>query len=222
MRAAVILTHNRNELLRRCIDAVCAQVSHIVVIDNGSSPRVTRDVTGPCVRTLIYDPTQPPNLAQLMNDGLDVVARWAQEQSADAWDVAILCDDVAPAPNWFDSVRNCMRLHNCVAGSTHQAIPVTAPIVKLQPDRDIYNRMQGSAFIMAGETGLRADERMHWWWQDTDVDWQARLAGGMVIAPGPVVVNSQPNHFTNLRPELSERAGLDGLVFEQKWGFRPW
>lgn len=221
-RYAVILTHNRHELLRRCVAALAPQASAICIIDNASDPPVSFDDFIPLVHTVIHDATQPPNLASLMNEGLEWAATLAKNWSQMEWDIAVLCDDVEVPEGWYDSVAGCIRQLDVVAGSTHQVQPVSAPLVKHTPDNDIYNRMQGSAFIMRGEAGLRADEDMHWWWQDTDLDWQARRAGGMVIAPGPVAVNSRPNDFTVSRPELTEQAGRDGEVFARKWGSRPW
>lgn len=222
-RYAVILTHNRHELLRRCVAALAPQVSDICIIDNASDPPVAFDAFGPSlVRTIIHDPMQPPNLAALMNSGFEWAARSAAQWSYAEWDVAVLCDDVEAPDGWYDAVAGCIRQMGVVAGSTHQIQAVASPLIKHSPDNDICNRMQGSAFIMRGEVGLRADEDMHWWWQDTDLDWQARCAGGMVIAPGPIAVNSRPNDFTVSRPELNEQAGRDGEVFARKWGSRPW
>jgi hypothetical protein len=80
------------------------------------------------------------------------------------------------------------------------------------------DRMCPWAFILPGERGLRADESMHWWYVDTDLDWQARQSGGTLIAPGPIAPNSEVGYWTAMRPELNARAGTDAQVFHQKWG----
>ena len=77
-----------------------------------------------------------------------------------------------------------MRHYQAAAGSTHQYHPTPHPILKQAHDSDIHNRMCGWAFVVAGEKGQRADESIKWWWCDTDMDWQARINGGMVICPG--------------------------------------
>jgi GT2 family glycosyltransferase len=221
-----VLTHNRPTELAWCVAALVDQVDHIIIVDNASQPAVvTGDVTFlDRVRawTIICDEEQPPNLARLMNVGLERASELAKARDQGTYDVAIVCDDVFVPSGWFDAVATCVRAHNVVAGSTHQVTPVTQPIVKTAPDSDIHNRMQGSAFVTRGEVGLRADERMHWWWQDTDLDWQARLTGGMVIAPGPVALNTRPNDFTYSVPGLAERAGVDQREFKEKWGWVPW
>lgn len=216
-RYALIITHNRPELLKQCLDAITPQVDRVVVMDNASDPPVNaQGVKG----TVMYVPDQPPNLSNLWNRGLNWI-EWDIDRS-NKFDVAMLCDDVTVPEGWFEAVTSCMRGVGAAAGCTHSWFPVSTLILKTNPDGDIHNRMQGSAFVLAGDKGLRADESMHWWWCDTDLDWQARLAGGMVIAPGPVAHNIHPNDFTNSVPGLAEQAGLDGKVFKAKWSWRPW
>lgn len=222
LNVAFILTHDRRESLRRSLRAIASQVSQVCVIDNASSPPVTWDDVTPLAHTLVHDGHQPPNLATLMNVGFEWAAEQAVHLSYERWNVACLCDDIEAPATWFADVVRALRASQAVAGSTHQFEPRVEPLLKTAPDHDIFNRMQGSACVFRGEVGLRADERMHWWWQDTDLDWQARAAGGMIIAPGPVAVNQRPNDFTNAQPELAHRAGLDGEVFREKWGFKPW
>lgn len=226
-RYAVVLTHNRLDLLRSCVYAIARQLDGgtVVVVDNASNPRVRlSDLLGPAAPTvaITYLPDQPPNLAKNMNAGLALVRNLALHGGASQWDVAMLCDDVMVPTGWFDSIAPHLRLGGVVAGSTHSVAPVAHTIVKHEPDGDIYNRMQGSAFVIAGEAGLWADESMHWWWQDTDLDWQARKAGGVVIAAGPVAENGRPNDFTYAVPGLAEQAVRDGEQFARKWGWRPW
>lgn len=217
---AIILTHNRPELLAACVASVHDQVDMVMIIDNASDPPAT--VTGDYDNVVVvHDPTQPPNLARLWNRGFHAVAMH-RPPHVHRWDLAVLCDDVEVPPGWVHQVATTMRTHGAIAGATHGHTPVTTPILKQAPDTDIHNRMPGQAFILAGEAGLRADETMHWWWCDTDLDQQARLAGGMVISPGPVVHNIRPNDFTYAVPGLAERAAQDRVAFADKWGTVPW
>ncbi len=219
-RFAVVVTHNRPALLADCVRAVAPQVDLVVVIDNASEPPATAP---PGVGNVVIgrDLEQPPNLSRLWNRGFDVLAT-TRPAGMDQWDVAVLCDDTAPPPGWFTAVATTMRAVGAVAGSTHQYQPVCTPLVKTAMDSDLHNRMCGWAFLVAGEAGLRADESLRWWWCDTDLDVQARLRGGMVIAPGPTVVNGLPNDFTHTVPGLAEQAGRDRATFAGKWGYCPW
>jgi glycosyltransferase involved in cell wall biosynthesis len=222
-RYGLILTHNRPEPLRQCVEALSPQVDSILVIDNASNPPAEIQMRmGDTPIAIMRNDMQPPNLAKLWNIGLNYIEKMMHGIGIMQWDVAILCDDVLVQPAWFDSISHTMRSIGAVAGCTHAFHPVPSPILKVNPDGDIMNRMQGSAFIVVGEKGQRADESMQWWWCDTDMDWQARLSGGMIVAPGPVATNTRPNDFTVTVPGLAEQAGRDGEAFAAKWGGRPW
>lgn len=218
---AVVLTHNRPVELAACIAAIDPQVDLVIVVDNASDPPASPPIlTKP--HLVIVVPEQPPNLSTLWNLAL---ADAAEHADGERHNVALLCDDVVVPEGWFATVRRGMRNHGAGAASTHQATPITSPIVKTAPDRDVWNRMCGWAFMLAGERGLRADERLRWWWCDTHLDFLARRNGGMVLAPGPVAVNSKPNGWTTQRVELAEQAGKDGETFAEIWahdGGRPW
>lgn len=217
-RLAVVLTHNRPELLVECVTAINGQVDLTLVIDNASSPPVD-PTTLPGVVSVRYVPDQPPNLAKLWNLGLDVATNLADE---DPWFVAILCDDAIVPPGWFDVVTTAMVDTDAAAGCSNPFGQSHPPQVKTAPDSDLMGRMPGWAFILNGTRGLRADESMHWWWFDTDLDWQARVAGGLVMVGGCAVPNSRPNDFTVHTPGLAEQAGRDGETFARKWNRRPW
>lgn len=222
---AIILTHNRPELLNRCVRAVHPHVDRVIVVDNASDPPAAPpllDETRP--NMVIVDPAQPPNLSTLWNAAFDLVAEEFANTPGEPlggwrWNLVVLCDDAVVPDTWVWCVCEGMRAHNAAAACTG---PVVSPLLKTAPDRDITHRMPGWAFTLAGEKRLRADERLHWWWCDTHLDWAARKAGGMVMLPGPVVVNERPNEFTVTIPELGRRAGADGDAFAHIWGWRPW
>jgi glycosyltransferase involved in cell wall biosynthesis len=221
---AIILTHNRPELLHRCVQAVAAQVDTVIVVDNASDPPVVHDELRPAALPAalgtITVPDQPPNLSNLWNRAFDQAAHLATNWvGADRWDLVVLCDDAIVPPGWVRLVVDGMRQHGGAAACT---LPIGDPMVKTEPDRDIMHRMVGWAFALRGEARLRADERLHFWWCDTHLDWLARAAGGMVVVPGPAVPNERPNDFLVNKPGMGEQAGRDGETFSQIHGWRPW
>lgn len=217
-RFAVILSHNRPELLRECVALVAPQVDRVVVVDNASDPPVPDDGWQLNVR-VVHDPLQPPNLAYLWNSTLDRIRdSWAWVGAR--WDVALLCDDVMMPPDWFDRVSGALRAHpTAAAASAHSYVPIDQPYLLTQLSNGA-DRMCPWCFMLPGERGLRADESMMWWWTDTHVDMLARLSGGTLIVPGAIATNERVGEFTNTRPELAEQAGRDGDRFQEIWGFR--
>ncbi len=218
--AALIITHNRHELLEQCVTRVEPQVNSVFIIDNMSDPPVRSDWDAN-VRVW-HEPLQPPNIGYMWNLGLDYIQGHVRALGIQRWNVSMLCDDTDVPEDWVSRVGETMRYHNATAASAHYVRPITTPIIHRQPDGDIMNRMHGAAFVLNGERGIRADESMHWWFQDTDIDWQCRLNGGVVIVPGPIAVNLQPNFYTNTKPELGARTGEDREAFRLKWGGVPW
>ena len=214
---AIIITHNRLELLEQCLNHIRPQVDQVLVIDNASNPPV-KPQSGDW---LMKVPDQPPNIANMWNQGLAWI-EMDRNRSREGWKVAFLCDDVQVPEGWFETIATTMDQFGAAAGSTHQYRPISAPILKTSHDNDLYNRMCGWAFVLRGESAIRADEQFHWWWVDTDIDWRARQEGGMVLAPGAVAQNTRPNDYTYSVPGLADRAGKDGELFAAKWNGRPW
>lgn len=214
-RAALIITHNRPGLLADCIRAIRPQVDDVLVIDNASDPKAHV----PPEVWLEYIPDQPPNLARFWNHGFNFFDKIYDGRP---YDVAVLCDDAIVPEGWFDAVVQGMRNTGAAIGCSSPWGMEHPPMIKTAPDRDIMGRMIGWAFVMDASRGLRADENMQWWWFDTDLDWQARSAGGFVMVGGYSVPNVHPGQYTNERPGLGEQAGRDRLAFVRKHGWVPW
>lgn len=218
-RYAIVPTHNRPGRLVALVASLAKQTDMIVVLDNASAPPVDEQqlelAAGGARVVVIREPLQPPNLAAFWNVMLDQCAHHAQEYETDAYDVAILNDDAIVPAGWYDACSTGLRGH-ATAVIAHTG--PTTPALLTELHNDPGNRMTPHAFVIRGELGLRADEAMHWWYQDSDLDWRGRLAGGVLSVAGPRVVNALAN-TTTVGP-LAERAGLDRIAFEKKWAGR--
>jgi|EndMetStandDraft_3_1072993.scaffolds.fasta_scaffold17634_5 glycosyltransferase involved in cell wall biosynthesis len=209
------MAHNRQELLDQTVAAIRPQVDTVMVMDNASDPKLT---VPEGVGTM-FVPDQPPNLAKFWNMGLDFFLYWYKGRPHD---VALLCDDAIVPEGWFSAVVIAMREADTTAGSSNPWGRPHGPMVKRDADSDIMNRMCSWAFIVDGTRLIRADDSMHWWWFDTDFDISCRRDKGTVLIGTHPVPNQQPNHFTNLKPELGEQAGRDREAFAAKHGRTPW
>lgn len=217
---ALILAHNRHEELNDTLRDILPQVDMVLVFDNASEPPIHDYIPKSLPKDkywVVRDSTQPPNLARFWNICLDQIHMLASEP----YFVAVLTDDVRIPEGWFDAVTEAMDKFGAAAGcSTPWENRYSEPILKTAPDNDIMNRMFGPAYILRGESGIRANENLHWWWNDTDMDWKARGAGGMVVIPTHTVTNLFPNASTV--GVLAERAGIDRQEFAAFWGSNPW
>jgi glycosyltransferase involved in cell wall biosynthesis len=214
-RFAIIPTRNRSEVLSRCLAAISPQVQGVVIINNGGTIDCGLPVNIPYGTSVLYHEEQPPNLSKLWNMGLDYVENFVTNVT-DVWDVVILNDDAIVPEGWFDAVSEGMRKVGAAAGcsgpaSAHHTEPGPVPL---------WTRLQGFAFVLAGERGLRANEDIHWYFTDDYLDWESRKLGGMVMVPGFPVDHLHPNG--QMTPELHAQCAKDAQTFVDIYGMRPW
>jgi hypothetical protein len=217
-RYAIIPTNGR-ECVTDCIDAILPQVDHVIAVCTAPQMRGKNSWYDQIHK--LYMPG-PINISHWWNWGLDAVRISVEEdldQRPAKWDVAILNDDVIVPEGWFDAVAGKMRelkaAAACSGGTTGMPILHThaGPV-------PLSTRMQGFAFIVAGESGLRADEQFRWYCGDDDLGWRAAGVGGMVMIPGFHVNHLYPNQ--QVTPEMQELIAEDMQRFVDKWGQRPW
>ncbi len=207
---AVITHYNRPLVCLAAIQSVAPQVDGVVVVDNSDTDPMPG---GSGWSRIAYD-EHPCNLSRAWNLGID----WAQEQATtDQWEVVIMNDDAEVPDGWVDAVRTNMRDQGAVAGCSgdHDVVLRSPGPVPLSM------RMQGWAFMLAGEKGLRIDEQFEWWFGDSDIDWQARLAGGMAMIRGFRTNNKFADGYTVGHRQV--QAAADAERFNRKWGgLRAW
>ena len=226
-RFAVILTHNRPELLHETWAAIGPQVDMVIVVDNASDPPIRAiDLHGDSWCTvLMHVPDQPPNLAKFWNLGIRAAMNTydASPHLAPAH-IAMLCDDAIVPAGWYAAVVEAMTQTAAAVGCSDPFgyMPAGQSRVKTEPDGAIMERMPGHAWVLDPISPVRPDESMLLWYCDTDMDWQARKAGGMVMVGGYPVPNVMPSGFMLTHPELIDQTGQDGLTFAAKWSWRPW
>jgi GT2 family glycosyltransferase len=219
-RYCVIPTRDRPDDLRDCVAAVAPQVDKVFVVDNLSRPPVM-GADHPANVRVICNQDDPPNLSRLWNLGLELAASYA---NGDPYFVAVLNDDSVVPEGWLDAVVAAMEETGAAAGCSDPSGLLAEPLVHHQPGPvDLRFRLAGFAFVLRGDLGLRADERLAWWEGDTDLDWKARQAGGVVLVPFFPVEHRHPDEQTNARPELAVQAGRDRETFRKLWGgLVPW
>lgn len=213
-------TQERLALLDRCLRLIGPQADKVWVIDNTEDRSIwvpAADALGNVVYH--WDPISPVNLSHLWNVGINAAWLEANELSADTWDVAVLNDDAMAPAGWFDAVSTAMRAHDAAAGcgrGHHGGV-----IVHREPKPvNLFYRMTGHAFMLAGEKGARANETLKWWFGDDHMDWLSRQLGGVVVVPGFEVEHLAEN--SQVTPELQEQIAKDAAAFVAYWGMRPW
>lgn len=220
-RAAVIPTRDRHDMLADCINSVIDQVDTVTVIDNQSNPPIDPEPWHGKV-SVVSAPMDPPNISTLWNVGIALADAAAHHTGTGSWDIAVLNSDVVIPPAWITTLSTAMRSTTAALaypdqhGGRQQILHTRAEPV------DLRTRITGYAYLLRGETGLRLDESMAWWYSDDDLDWTARRHGGALLVPGIPVEHRCPNVSTTERPELGQQAARDRQTFHHKWGRTPW
>lgn len=212
---AVVPSDGR-DYLTACLASLRAQVDGIVVVANGALRGGM--VTGAYV---VDDTGTDRNISRWWNIGIDTVARSMPAQGVEEWNVLVVNDDVVAPAGLVARLGEALRSGPAVLAYPNQHDKTAALHVRAEPV-SLFHRITGYTFMLRGESGLRADEDLVWWYGDDDLDWRARQAGGAVLVPGCPVLHLAPNGYTAAHPDLQEQAGRDRAVFAAKWGATPW
>lgn len=206
---AVIPSEGR-PCLHDALAAVRHQVDEIVLVANNG---YTGMDCGDRVN-IMRDRNADRNISRWWNVGLDAVAWQMEDQGIEQWNVVVLNDDTIMAPGSVDALVSGMRRQEGaqLAFCGQEGRILTSP----SPDR-----ITGWCFALRGEGGLRADERMAWWYGDNDLDYRARELGGSVVVPGVEHTHLYPNGYTVGNGELGAQAGRDRETFLSLWGRLP-
>lgn len=215
---AIIPTNGR-DCFKRCLEAVYDQVDRVYVVEGGPDAKIIdADLEYGSDFTIIREPEL--NISKWWNLGLKLIANRALASRMAKWNVVILNDDAIIPQGWVHQLDKTMRGMGVAAASSGNPAPI--PALHTQPGPvGLATRMQGFAFMLAGEKGVRANEQLKWYFSDDHVDWLSRQKGGMVSVPGLYVTHLHPNG--QVTPEIQEQIAKDAHTFTQYWnGMRPW
>jgi hypothetical protein len=200
------------------------------------------DLAG-CLRTLRHDPhktvvvwngdQEPPELPcnVAIDSGTELnISRWwnlgleyVSSNARPVHDVLVLNCDARVTQQGVDRLASALRQWDlAMVGPTYRGEyngPETRINRELKPVSH-WDRVAGFCFMLARELGIRADERLRWWFGDDDIEWQARRLRGTGLVPG-VRVEHPPAGGTRIEGELRSIVGKDAKVFEATWHTLP-
>lgn len=213
LRFGVIPTNGRD-----CVDAavrsLLPQVDFLLVIEAG--PQITHREYPEQV-TLIQDEGQV-NISRWWNKGLDWAQAIATAAEETMWDVAIINDDVEVPPTWLCYIADDIRTLGCVASCSGGSGGV---VIHRDPGpAGVYQRLQGFAFCLVGESGIRADETFRWYYSDDALGSIAAQMGGCAMFQECHVTHKYPN--LQVSHEMQIMITEDTEKFKAKFGGLPW
>lgn len=219
------------ECLQRCLDSLLPQVDVLVLVQ-------TADFQSPVwvdggKLAMIKDLSEPKNIHRWWNLGIDTAASYARMKGQSQWNVLIVNDDVISPPHLVETLDAGMRERE-INGQYFPLLRARNPVLaypdNFSGDRcvlnrtagpvDLTTRISGWCFMIRGESGLRAEESLLWWYGDDHLDWQAREMGGALMVPGCKVEHLYPGQLTGASEELTAQTHRDRRMFEFLWSGR--
>jgi hypothetical protein len=155
------------------------------------------------------------NLAYWWNVGLDYVA----DHETGSHEVMIVTSDTIGNGSSVALLRAALRDRglSMVGPNPHGD---TAQVWTVDQHRSVTTRVPAECFMLRGELGLRADERMPWWYCDDDLEMQARQHAPVGVIGDTGLRTAEPS--TYLTNEQHQQAAESRDLFTTKWNRQPW
>ena len=160
----------------------------------------------------------------MWNRGLDMAEMAARLDGHSRWNVAVLNSDLRIVPNFLHTLARGLRSRPGVAIAYPNIYRIPyKEIAEIDNPNYAGQTFAGYAWMMAGETGLRCDERFLHWYGDSDLEKEARHQGYEVICVGGCKAPEHLDSGGHVWRE-SERLAIvhdDEARFAEKWGMDP-
>lgn len=204
----------RLDHLRQLVTSLAHPYDRVVVVTDDVN---VLPLDLPYVHFVRRDPEVGINLAAWWNVGLDYVADYYDGDQP--YEVAVLTSDVVGRPDSLRLLAARLRRDNWSMIGPNLAAEGDASWT-LDQQRTVLTRVPAECFMLAGELGLRADERLRWWYADDDLEMQARQRGPVGIIGGTGLRLAEPS--TELSAEQQRWAVEGRELFARKWNRQPW
>lgn len=203
---------SRLDLLQRLLGSLDHPRDRVVIVATVPDP-ITTEVDGLANHIITY-PTTEQHISRWWNAGLDYIAEQAQPRH----EVLAVSSDYLGTPYSVAVLGAFLRRQGLsMVGPDHHSD--THRIFRQGEPRDVMTRVPGACWMLAGESGLRADTDFRWWYSDDDLEMQARQVGGVGVIAGTGLVSGLDSIMS---AEKAQWAVEDRERFRQKWGHLPW
>lgn len=216
---AVAAAHREDlDKVQRSVAALGLDKDKVVVVANGENPIRSDEL--PDARVLQY-PQDGFNLSAWWNYGIDYVRTHADEP----YEIFVFNADCFTTFEDLLKLAHSLRLHNLsVVGPDQGRVCKDSVHIekRLQPVSDKQYRLPGYAFMLEGESGIRMDENIRFWYNDDDLEWTGRSLKGVGLVRDVQVDHPYAGNLScRMNPTLHQYANEDREYFFNKWGNYP-
>jgi hypothetical protein len=204
--------------LRDCLTSLGQPRERVVVVTTLPDPILPPDITD-LAATLLLDETPGVNMSRWWNLGLDHIACTVD---AEPYEVLITSSDCYGSPGGVADLARVLREQDVTMAGPDWNGRLAPGQVERQDGtvkRTVYNRLPGACTMLAGESGLRANEQYRWFFCDDHLETIARHTRGVALVGG---INL---HHHGDKPLDEQKAGWakeDRAKYVMTWGHEPW
>ena len=220
---AIIPCLNRHGMLSDLLNSIDFDPDYVVIVDTGSSPKLEVLFSGNAI--ILNEPLDSErNVQKWFNLALNKIDELALERSEKEYDVAVLNSDLIVEKQVLLQLQVALRFSDSIISHPDYSGELGAGEVSVNktigPVSARY-RMTGCCFVLRGDSGIRFDEEFQWWFGDDDIEWRARVLGGVARVGKLEFIHLDPSGSMRDMPELNEKARQDQDLFISKWGSLP-
>ena len=200
-----------------CVQALLHDPEKVVIVTNVVTEPVTEaDIAPLGLKHLLTDPSPERNISRWWRMGID----WVLARAPKEHEVFLLnADSVISRDDVQELADELRRLDlSAVAPDFWGITNGEDPVVYLEPKPTHWiERLPGFAMMLAGEAGIRPNERLRWWGSDNELEWQARALKGTGLIPG-VLLEHPKKGGTPAAGWVLEWWEEDKKFLLEKWG----
>lgn len=203
---------SRLPLLKRLLVSLEHPTGRVVIVATNPNPLTREDLAGFAEHVILFASTEI-SISKWWNFGLDYIAGLALIEH----EVLSISSDYMGEKFSVGLLAQFMRNHQlAMVGPAHHG-PLTT--FRLDDRRDLFTRVPGACWMLAGETKLRVDENFRWWYSDDDLEMQARRHSGAGVIPQAGLIEGITSGLDDQRQQWATE---DRERFVNKWGRQPW
>lgn len=204
--------------VQRSVAALGLPRGRIVVVANGDNPIRPQEL--PDAVVLQY-PLPGFNLSAWWNYGIDFVRTSTRKPC----EIFVFNADCYTTLEDVETLAQNLRRYNLSVVGPDQGRICTSEVHierRLQPIPDKRYRLPGYAFMFAGESNIRLDANIRFWYNDDDLEWLGRSLDGVGLVRDVYVDHPLSGNLScRMNPMLRGFAEEDREYFHDKWGSYP-
>jgi hypothetical protein len=189
------------------------------MVANGDDPPTAEEVPA---ATVITYPNDGFSLTNWWNAGID----WVYERAKGEFEVFVFNADCYTDLESLKNLSKALRQYNLAVVCPDQGGVLQPSQVHIEtrliPVANKNLRLWGCAFMLRGDLRFRCDPAFRFYYNDDDIEWQGRQAGGVGIVGGVQMDHPLAGNLSRtMTPELHRFAAEDREKFKAKWGSYP-